>query len=588
MADLTKQIQLILSAKDNASLALKGVEDRFSGLQNAGRQLLSVLGPLAGAFAFREIVQTATAFEGYNNALKAVTGSQQAANAEIAFVRELSEQLGTDLEASIDAYTKLSAAAKGTGLDLDDTRRIFGAVSTAATVLGLSTDDTKGALTALSQMLSKGKVSAEELRGQLGERLPGAFNLFAKSMGVSTAELDKMLQNGEVIASETLPKFADALLNAYGPGVEDAANSTRAALNRFNNDLTDLKLQFADAGVLDAFTSALGLVSDVVSHPDFKAALTDLGGGFKDLINQAGGAEEFASGLVKVFETLALGLQTALVPLKVMGEGIGAVAAAISLAVTGDLAGAAKALEEFNPLEQLEEGFLNLEPTVQRFLGDSAEAADATQEQGKAAAEAATKINELTEEEKAAAEATGGAAKASKDDAEAKKAQSKETEAAAERAAKLTLEMEKLASNERIKNIELAVGFKTAKLEADTKRIEAAFASVDKSIESTGDLLGGLFDNLSDAGGFGDRWAIQDQIDQENERREKAFELQNRLTEQQIEQARLRNNLLKRDGAFIKIDSTGLEPALEMVMWEVLKKVQIRATEDAQEFLLGV
>ena len=37
-------------------------------------------------------------------------------------------------------------------------------------------------------------VQAEELRGQIGERLPGAFSTFAQAIGVSTAELDDMSQ----------------------------------------------------------------------------------------------------------------------------------------------------------------------------------------------------------------------------------------------------------------------------------------------------------------------------------------------------------------------------------------------------------
>ena len=42
---------------------------------------------------------------------------------------------------------------------------------------------------ALAQMASKGTVQAEELRGQLGERLPGAFKIAAAAMGVTQAEL---------------------------------------------------------------------------------------------------------------------------------------------------------------------------------------------------------------------------------------------------------------------------------------------------------------------------------------------------------------------------------------------------------------
>lgn len=56
--------------------------------------------------------------------------------------------------------------------------------------------------------------------------------------------------------------------------------------------------------------------------------------------------------------------------------------------------------------------------------------------------------------------------------------------------------MEKIASNERIKNIEATVSLNVEQLKADVERVKAAFASIDTTIESTGDLLGGLFGNL--------------------------------------------------------------------------------------------
>ena len=81
------------------------------------------------------------------------------------------------------------------------------AVSKAATTLGLSSSEADGALLAVSQMMSKGTVQAEELRGQLGERLPGAFQIAARAMGVSTSELGKMLEAGQVIAEDFLPQY---------------------------------------------------------------------------------------------------------------------------------------------------------------------------------------------------------------------------------------------------------------------------------------------------------------------------------------------------------------------------------------------
>ena len=86
---------------------------------------------------------------------------------------------------------------------------------------------------AFSQIVSKGTVQAEELRGQIGERIPGAFNLAAKAMGVTTKELNKMLEQGQVISADFLPKFAVELENAFGDAAEKKVNSLSSSLGRF-------------------------------------------------------------------------------------------------------------------------------------------------------------------------------------------------------------------------------------------------------------------------------------------------------------------------------------------------------------------
>lgn len=108
--------------------------------------------------------------------------------------------------------------------------------------------DQVGALLAIQQMMSKGTVQAEELRGQLGERLPGAFQIAARSMGVTTAELGKMLESGKVLADDFLPKFAAQLEKTFGASAEKAANSLQAQLNRMDNAWNSLKMALAGSG----------------------------------------------------------------------------------------------------------------------------------------------------------------------------------------------------------------------------------------------------------------------------------------------------------------------------------------------------
>jgi hypothetical protein len=69
---------------------------------------------------------------------------------------------------------------------------------------------------------------------------------------------------------------------------------------------------------------------------------------------------------------------------------------------------------------------------------------------------------------------------------------------------------------------------------------------------------------------------------------EEGFKLEKALVEQQIRLMKQKEDAIWKGKALIKIDSTGLEPALEMIMWQILQKVQLKANEDAASFLLGI
>ena len=84
-----------------------------------------------------------------------------------------------------------------------------------------------GAMMALGQMVSKGNVSMEELRQQLGERLPGAYSIAARAMGVTEQQLGKLLETGQVVSADLLPKFAAQLQRDMGDAPERAAQQCR-------------------------------------------------------------------------------------------------------------------------------------------------------------------------------------------------------------------------------------------------------------------------------------------------------------------------------------------------------------------------
>ncbi|PXX94994.1 phage tail tape measure protein [Halomonas sp. LBP4] len=146
-----------------------------------------------------------------------------------------------------------------------------------------------------------------------------------------------------------------------------------------------------------------------------------------------------------------------------------------------------------------------------------------------------------------------------------------------------------LASNERIKGMEFSVDFKIAEMEADTKKVEAILGATSTTIEATAGSIDGLFSSL--AGGDLSRFQeldLEKAVDQQLKIQGEAAEQQKKLIDAQIKNLRAKTEALRNGDGLIKIDSTGLEPALEMIMWEILEKVQLRANAEGAEFLLGI
>lgn len=175
---------------------------------------------------------------------------------EFDYVRGVADRLGFRFKDLAQQYSKFSVASRQAGASAQETRFIFEQVSKATRVLGLSADDSKGVFLALQQMFSKGKISAEELRQQLGERLPGAVAILNKALDLKPGELDKMLEKGAIGADKVLV-LARGLGDTFGKNLEPATKSLGAEMGRFQTALDDFKESIANMGFADAFTKFL-------------------------------------------------------------------------------------------------------------------------------------------------------------------------------------------------------------------------------------------------------------------------------------------------------------------------------------------
>ena len=183
------------------------------------RSVLAAFGLLAGIQILKNIIkdifQTTKTFDALAFTMNKITGSAFGAADSQRFLLQITKDYGVELVSTTNRWIKFLAAAKQSKLSLKDTEDIFRSMTKAAGVLGLKTEELTGVYLALEQMLSKGKVTTEELRRQLGERLPGAMGIMASAIGVTIPKLDEMLKKGEVLSAEVLPKFAKAVELAY-------------------------------------------------------------------------------------------------------------------------------------------------------------------------------------------------------------------------------------------------------------------------------------------------------------------------------------------------------------------------------------
>jgi len=213
----------------------------FQRVRGAAVRLLGTLGLIATTMSS---INAATTDQAANIAIDFATSGEGVEN--IAFVNDIADRLKINLQAGKEGFKQLAASLRGTKLEGQATRDIFEGVSTAAGAMGLSADQVQGAYLAIGQIASKGKVQAEELRGQLGERIPGAFKIAADAMGVTQAELNKMLETGKVVAEDFLPKFGAQLEKTFAQGAAQMADGPLGTMNAFKNEVYLLQVAFGN------------------------------------------------------------------------------------------------------------------------------------------------------------------------------------------------------------------------------------------------------------------------------------------------------------------------------------------------------
>ena len=231
-----------------------------AGLGSTGQLAFAggAVGGPAGALVGAGIGATVDAFKGASAAatysaeiqrleiaLKGVTKTEGAFAKAQGIIAATSKRLNVPIRDATKQFTQLSASVIGAGGTLDDAKLVFNGVTEAIKATGGGAEDVQSAIRAMSQIFGKGKVSAEELQGQLGERLAGAVVKFAEASGRTLQDLQKDLRDGTVGLTDVM-KFVTKLSKDHKTAAEAMAASSVEAGLRMQVAMQELQRELGD------------------------------------------------------------------------------------------------------------------------------------------------------------------------------------------------------------------------------------------------------------------------------------------------------------------------------------------------------
>lgn len=264
--------------------SINNTSDAFNNLASNAIKLSGAFYSVMGALnAYKAIMNAGLKRDSAQRAAKFVLGDK-ASEAET-FIRGLADKTGLNISEGLSSYAKFAAGAQGS-MSQEQTQELFGNATAMSRLMGLSNDELNGILKAFEQMASKGKIQAEELRGQLGDRMAGAFKLFAEALGMTTDQLDKAMKDGKVLSADVLPKVAKqmGLMIDKAGGWAEVAKSTQTALGKLANNWDDtmVKIFSGSQYELNGFLSSL---SSLLSEMGMSSSIAgDAIGGLIDML----------------------------------------------------------------------------------------------------------------------------------------------------------------------------------------------------------------------------------------------------------------------------------------------------------------
>lgn len=241
-----------VAAADKAVGRFSDANRKINGLTQSVGNLMTAFGIGTGLYLAVDIVKglydTTKALQSMDLALKMVSETPLELAKNQQFVTETAEKWGLEIKTLQQTFTQFYTASKGLLSD-ESIKTTFEGIAKAGSVMGLSLEKQQAAFYAIDQMMSKGTVTAEELKKQLGNAMPGAIKAAAmaymelhpaiKTIQEAEKALYEDMKKGAIDSATYVPLIAKNFQILYGIESLNSVHTMQAAQNRLQNSWTE-------------------------------------------------------------------------------------------------------------------------------------------------------------------------------------------------------------------------------------------------------------------------------------------------------------------------------------------------------------
>lgn len=203
IARLKSELDGVGTSANKANAGIGVLSKGMSVTKFAVTALVGTMAALGIGLGIRELAQAADSYTNLSTRISIATSEGGNFQQAMAGVHQVALATNSSLDATAGLFTKVNDVGKQMGMTQQQSLDLVKTINMAIQTGGGSAQAAEAAITQFTQALQSGVLRGDEFNSIM-EQAPGISKALAQSLGVTTGELRKMAENGELSAEKVI------------------------------------------------------------------------------------------------------------------------------------------------------------------------------------------------------------------------------------------------------------------------------------------------------------------------------------------------------------------------------------------------